>query len=1581
MSAAAELFGSADFRSAALPQQVAALTDAYPGFQQLPEASQKKMISKFLKEFEPEDEHIAAMQRGLSKAMADQAYWASNALELIPGDSGEGKDGVIEKLREFTKDIYDKNPTPKDADFSETLAEVIGGLPIHVGAGMAAIGTTAASLMALGVPGATAAILAPAIGIGAQSAIGASEAGFVESMKAGLEGAAFGAMFPALQHLSRPMRAAIMGGAVYGMSDPNDSIDKRLSESLTMAGMMAWSKSRGAIDPILRLQGKPTRAQALAKEKIKNSQEDAVVQNQVMDEFNVGRIEENARVEGLVKQREAVEAIMPDTSAAENLRRVDIGQEAPARSGPQADGGRLGERPVARGATELEQHAIRTKPTDYKRPDAVDENGGRLDLKGRSHNEESQIRFDPKPGQSRKADGKEVIKNPDVIAKLFKAFGVGVDYSGLKEPLQGAPKVIKGQFKRSHEPANGGLSADEFSQHLTVLRRGDLPTHVHEFGHNLSSFSPLGKAMHQDPAIKAKYYTPVSHGGQRVLVENLPSWLKELHHLSYDVRKVEEGFAEFVKHWLSNPNYLMKEAPNAFARFEAALSKLPPDQLKALRTAQQEIGEYYKQPPGDILEGSIGPAKDPGEVLHTWADEKIQKNVDDFHGVTNMVRRLGIEDANNVSEAFYRTRSTTEIGEMMWSNGAPKLKVNPKSRMDEFEWRSDGEIPLEIMLDVGRIKRDAMGNKYRTPKHAQQDFMLYAVAVQARELKGQALGKHGEVVKATQEDVNLGRTREKLLPEEAIQAGEMKATPEFEKAATRLMKYMNEVADFGQQMGLFSAEQRAMWMRRMYMFSFHREMSAGRKGLGGKRDELASIMGVERMFGSARQLKEPLQNLMDGPARMIDAAFKNRARTELADVSNVSTAAENIHPQMRPIDETYFQGQNPQGVKGAGKFLSRVPERHERVMLSRAELTKFMEKELNDLYGIRDPAEMKAALKWLGGMPEKIEEIAIFLGGSKPLDPNVMTIIRNGRREYYHLNDQLLVRAVAAMNRPMQQDVLKTWGRLKAFKTMMIVAEPGFILANLARDTISANIMTRTGKQHLTAGINGMYHTVFQTKQYKEFALNGGAGSVFRKNMKEREKQMTRQLKRENLNPTGVMMNPVKFMNQIGRSIENWNRVGEYVRGVNKGMGKRHSAFLAREVSTDFSRKGDSMGLIGFANATIPFFSAMIAGQHRIYRANFRDPNGRAGTATKIATLGVMSAAGFMLNEWLADTYGDLEDENGKQMVDWKGLPPWARAAYWHSYVPTEFDRATGRPTKFRHFMLPKPWEIGLVGTWAELAMEGGLNDIDDDHRNLWWEAGQQALATFGVHLPEAGSSGSPVPIPLPVGIDIAFEQLFNKIAFTGADIETPAMQGVLPQERYRSNQTRTMQEIGRVTGKNINMGAARGEALLRGLFGHWANMGLQFSDQMFYYGPSPDMDIDDLPGIRRFYASPEKYSSDPTGFYDNLRTAAMIKGTLNRYMAEGNREDYNELMDDPVLKAQAGQSAWLGRASDSLQAMHREQRLLRWGTLDPHATSRERFNSIERIEKERLSLMKIVNRQVRAQNRRARKRRDRQGK
>jgi hypothetical protein len=124
---------------------------------------------------------------------------------------------------------------------------------------------------------------------------------------------------------------------------------------------------------------------------------------------------------------------------------------------------------------------------------------------------------------------------------------------------------------------------------------------------------------------------------------------------------------------------------------------------------------------------------------------------------------------------------------------------------------------------------------------------------------------------------------------------------------------------------------------------------------------------------------------------------------------------------------------------------------------------------------------------------------------------------------------------------------------------------------------------------------------------------------------------------------------------------------------------------------------------------------------------------------------------------------------------------------------------------------------------------------------------------------------------------------------------------------------------------------------------------------------PAPHIPKDEWPGLRRVYARPEKYSKWPTEFYGNLDNFQEYKKSLFHIAEQGDDEGADKMMDDDAIMAKISMSLPFTRASRSLQSMHREMHRLKIGVLDPHATSKERFNSMERIRVQRNELMKMM--------------------
>jgi hypothetical protein len=491
-----------------------------------------------------------------------------------------------------------------------------------------------------------------------------------------------------------------------------------------------------------------------------------------------------------------------------------------------------------------------------------------------------------------------------------------------------------------------------------------------------------------------------------------------------------------------------------------------------------------------------------------------------------------------------------------------------------------------------------------------------------------------------------------------------------------------------------------------------------------------------------------------------------------------------------------------------------------------------------------------------------------------------------------------------------------------------------------------------------------MRHIWKQDKMYQDFIANGGGGSTMRDNLHVTKRRL---MKHQGgpMNPKNMLVtfpDIVRAMEIVGRGLENSSRVGEFARARRKGMTAQHAAYLAREVSTDFSMRGGNQGLLGFANTTIPFFSAMLAGADRGYRATFRDPTGKAKTVMKIGMVGTASMVLYGLNKQLGATFGNLKDEDGQQMVDFNNLPQWAKTAYWHFYIPTEFSAETGAPIKFTHLHMPKLWEVGAIATWAELTVDSMQGGTEDD-RSLVKDYLQVAAGNFNINLMEEGFM-----FPLPAGIDMAVEQVSNKVLFTGSPIETAGMENLQPWQRARSSQTNIMKKWGEMFRGDVGAyvpavikSPARAEALLRGLTSNWGNIALNTIDSAVFPG-GPSMGLDDYPIFRRVYSQAGKYDKNVSDFYDNLRDFNQAYGTLRQLSKQGDIESLLEMQLDEDQIAMVNMSPGFDKINRQIQLMNREIGLIRDGTVMQMESGSDKAHAINQIEAMRNDLMKQMN-------------------
>lgn len=221
---------------------------------------------------------------------------------------------------------------------------------------------------------------------------------------------------------------------------------------------------------------------------------------------------------------------------------------------------------------------------------------------------------------------------------------------------------------------------------------------------------------------------------------------------------------------------------------------------------------------------------------------------------------------------------------------------------------------------------------------------------------------------------------------------------------------------------------------------------------------------------------------------------------------------------------------------------------------------------------------------------------------------------------------------------------------------------------------------------------------------------------------------------------------------EFGDRGENVNRMALYKKLRAEGKDHLEASYAARDL-LDFSMQG-SWRAIRFLTQTVPFFNARLQGLYKGGRAAVENPQ-RMGYVIGAVALASMA---------LLLAYQDDDD--------WKKREEWDRDNFW-------WFRVGGKA-----FRIPKPFEIGAIGTFAERSLEYMISNEMTGKR-----FGKRMLSIVGDNL-----SMNPVPqVARPL-----IELYANKDFFRGRPIESAGMEKLSPSERIGRNTSATAQLLGK---------------------------------------------------------------------------------------------------------------------------------------------------------------------------------------
>lgn len=484
-------------------------------------------------------------------------------------------------------------------------------------------------------------------------------------------------------------------------------------------------------------------------------------------------------------------------------------------------------------------------------------------------------------------------------------------------------------------------------------------------------------------------------------------------------------------------------------------------------------------------------------------------------------------------------------------------------------------------------------------------------------------------------------------------------------------------------------------------------------------------------------------------------------------------------------------------------------------------------------------------------------------------------VMNQGRTEHYLVDDPYLAEAISAMEYVVPK-FLRPLSTVKRWLTMGVTANPAYKIRNLIRDSISAIGQADLSYNPITNFREGMAGTDKRSQTYASMVASGGAirfGTALEGQDATRARQMVAKaaglpttLNAKNWEKMAGMVGDLwDAYQEVGDRFETVNRAALYKRLVAQGKTHAEAAFMARDL-LDFSMQG-RWPVIRFLASTVPFLNSRLQGLYKLARSGKADPKrmGYVLGAVTLASIGLMLA------------YDDDED--------WKRRSDEDRDSAWWFKIGDTAVR------------IPKPFEIGAIGTLAERAVEM-LASPDMTGKRFRESLSRAIFQTFAF---------DPTPQLAKPMLDV----YANRDSFSGRQIESVADQRLRPQDRYDERTTMPARLLGQLglpdpaqlaKGHYQALSPKQIDFLARGYFG-WAgastmaalDYGLRpFTDR----GERPDIKLRDAFLAGSFVESlPSNSSRFVNQLYEEARAADQVYASLRAAQSSGDTVKVQELL------------------------------------------------------------------------------------
>jgi len=513
---------------------------------------------------------------------------------------------------------------------------------------------------------------------------------------------------------------------------------------------------------------------------------------------------------------------------------------------------------------------------------------------------------------------------------------------------------------------------------------------------------------------------------------------------------------------------------------------------------------------------------------------------------------------------------------------------------------------------------------------------------------------------------------------------------------------------------------------------------------------------------------------------------------------------------------------------------------------------------------------IQAGMKNTAG--QKAVNVAMQLGDAELLPkqssaPGTITIMRNGEYESYAVADELFVNSVKSLNMP---DV-QLWGIFAGpagLLRSMVTKDPGFMLANLLRDSMSAYVTSGVKMTPVADTVANFGRALGgEDPTYIALVKAGILGGYdYAQGVEKSGAQLAADLRKR----TGNQSLSERAQDGFGlwsalekgtSASDAATRMAVYNQVMKDTGNEAEAIFRALEVM-NFNRKGANP-MVRLLTAAIPFLNARMQGLDIFYRAGIQPSFEQNPTERQKAIQKTFWTRGMYLTSLSVAYWAMTHDDD-----DYKKQEQETRDNNW--LIPSLGVK------------IPIPFEVGVLFKVIPERILGYYFG-DDTGKDFADSMGRAAWSTFGF-------------LPVPQTALPMFEAATNYSFYTGRNIVGAGMEGVSPEFQKGPNTSK----VATLLGEQLGISPMKIDHMIKGYTG---TIGTYMVDVIDSIGdlnsesPKAAKRFEQMPVIKRFAIDPEA-KGQVTAYYQLKNAVDETVRTINLLEKTGRTEEWAQYME-----------------------------------------------------------------------------------